>query len=199
MDLTSKILFIQCAVDKKLRLILDTRWSSKSPIYRQDIRSCLSTQFSAHFSREQLAQLHDLNWLPIASDGYISISHCQLLGGFVFSQFKNGFDVEETARISVDILKRTSSEAERDECSNAKVPIEFLWVAKESGFKALSSAPSSTYSDLLISDLVCTEWQSHFESQVFGFRLKSTKTLAFNLNKGFIFSDGPCLFSVFFK
>lgn len=191
MSLEAKILYIQTAADKNFRMILNSQWSSKNLNYRQDIRACMSTQFSYHFSREQLAKLNDLNWLPEASDGYFSISHCKSLGGFVFSEFKNGFDVEETERISQDILKRTSGETEYNESPRP----EFLWVAKESGFKALSSL----HANLVISDLICASWESHFENQVFSFRLKSQKTLDFGLNKGFIFSDGPFLFSTFLK
>ena len=191
MSLASKILFIQSSVDKNFRLILDTRWNSTNLNYRQDIRTCLATQFSSHFSREQLAKLNDLNWLPEASDGCISISHCKALGGFTFSKYKNGFDVEESSRISLDILKRTSTEAE----IHSSPRLEFLWVAKEAGFKALSSSCG----DLVITDLVSTEWQSHFENQVFSFRLTSEKTLDFGLNKGFIFSEDACLFGFFLK
>lgn len=191
MNLESKILYIQSTIDEKFRLILDSKWSSVNTNYRQDIRACLANKFSAHFSREQLARLNDLNWLPEASDIHVSISHCKALGGFALSDFKIGFDVEESARISQDILKRTSSDGEFNECPRP----EFLWVAKESGYKALSTKLSG----LVISDLICTEWHSHYENQVFSFRLKSEKTLDFGLNKGFIFSEGSCLFAVFLK
>jgi 4'-phosphopantetheinyl transferase EntD len=132
-----------------------------------------------------------LNWLPQASDGFVSISHCRVFGGFAFSKFKCGFDVEEIKRISNDILKRTS---DPEELSSAP-KTEFLWVAKESGFKALSSESA----ELVISDLLCADWESHFENKVFSFRLKSQKTLDFGLNKGFIFSEADCLFSIYFR
>ena len=191
MSLETKILYIQSSLDEKMRMILDTRWSSKNPKHRQNIRNILSTDFSAHFSREQLAKLNDLHWLPEASDGFISISHCHLLGGFVFSRFKVGFDIEETKRISPKLLNRVCSQIEIKECPQT----EFLWVAKEAAFKALSEAQLG----LVITDLVCFDWQSYFENQVFGFRLKSEKTLDFRLNKGFIFSEGNCLFGFYFK
>lgn len=191
MSLESKILFIQSSVDKKLRLILDTKWSSKNQNYRQEIRTFLASHFSAHFSREQLAQLSDLNRRPEASDVFISISHCALLGGFALSQFKVGFDVEESSRISQNILKRVCAEEELQACPKT----EFLWVAKEAGFKALSQ----TNTALVIGDLQCSDWQSYFENQVFSFRLKSKKTLDFGLNKGFIFSEELCLYALFFK
>ncbi len=195
-SLTDKILFIQNSVDQKFRLVLDTEWSAKNPNYRQNIRHCLATKLSSHFSRVQLAQLYDLNRRPEASDRFISISHCKLLGGFALSQFRVGFDVEETQRISQAILKRVCDESELQDCPQ----LEFLWVAKEAGFKALSQEqPTLMISNLVISDFVCFDWASHYENQVFSFRLKAEKTLEFGLNKGFIFSNDSCLFALFFK
>lgn len=191
MSLETKILYIQSSADEKFRLILDKNWGSVNQNHRAGIRNCLATDFSNHFSRAQLAQLNDLTWLPKASDGSISISHCEQLGGFAYSKFKIGFDVEVISRISARILKRTAGENEIEACP---VP-EFLWVAKEAGYKALSDADPG----LVISDLVCFDWHSHIENQVFSFRLKSEKTLDFGLNKGFIFSEGVCLFAVFLK
>lgn len=191
MSLETKILYIQSSVDEKFRLILDKNWGSANENHRAAIRNCLAKEFSNHFSRAQLAQLNDLTWLPQASDGTISISHCEHLGGFAYSKFKTGFDVEVISRVSARILKRTALEAEIAACP---VP-EFLWVAKEAGFKALSDAGAG----LVISDLVCFDWHSHIENQVFSFRLKSEKTLDFGLNKGFIFSEGVCLFAIFLK
>src|SRR4051812_1493857 len=100
MSLESKILYIQTSVDPKLRLILNPEWGSSLSNYRQNIRDCISSKFSAHFSREQLSMLHDLNWRPQASDGFVSISHCKSLGGFTYSKRRHGFDVEELNRIS---------------------------------------------------------------------------------------------------
>ena len=191
MSLETKVLYIQSSLDEKFRLILDKNWGSKNANHRNDIRNCLAGNFADHFSRAQLARLNDLTWVPEASDGHVSISHCEQLGGFAYSAFKIGFDVEVITRISSRVLKRTAQEAEFAACP---VP-EFLWVAKEAGFKALSSYGPN----LFIFDLECFDWQSHIENQVFSFRLKSQKTLDFGLNKGFIFSEGVCLFAVFLK
>ncbi len=191
MNLDSKVLYIQSSVDENFRLILDTKWNATIPGHRAEIRNCMARDFSAHFSRQQLAQLNDFTWVPQTSDGHVSISHCQLLGGFAYSKFRIGFDVEEKSRISVKILKRTSDDSEFTGCP---LP-QFLWVAKEAGFKALSAGGS----DLVLSDLTCSDWRSHNENQLFSFRLNSKKTLDFGLNKGFIFSEGVCLFAVFLK
>lgn len=193
--LPSKILFIQQSVDSKMRLVLNPGWSSIHPNYRHDIREFLASKFSVHFSREQLALLADLNWIPQASRGYFSISHCKSVGGFSYSEKPHGFDVEETRRISVDVLKRICTSDELQEVGDHP---EYLWVAKEAGLKAFSSTWKTAENPLLVSDLVCTEWSSHYENQIFGFRLKSSKTLDFSLNQGFIFSHEDCLYSLYF-
>lgn len=191
MSLETKVLYIQSSLDENFRLILDKNWASKNQNHRNEIRNCLVEKFTNHFSRAQLARLNDLTWIPEASDGHVSISHCEQLGGFAYSKFKIGFDIEVITRISSRILKRTAAITEIEACP---VP-EFLWVAKEAGFKALSSGVTG----LFLFDLECFDWQSHIENQVFSFRLKSKKTLDFGLNKGFIFSEGVCLFAVFLK
>lgn len=190
-SLEKKILFIQSSVDQKFRLILNTAWGSKNPNHRQEIRNFLAQHFSRHFSREQLAQLSDLSRPPLASDVFVSISHSCFLGGFALSQYEIGFDTEETHRISQNLLRRVST---ADELQNCPM-IESIWVGKEAGFKALSRTDKS----LVIADLHCCDWESYFENQIFGFRMKCKKTLAFNLNKGFIFSEGPCLYGLYFK
>lgn len=207
-SLEEKILFVQASADPRLRLILHREWGSAQGDYRPKIRQLLATKFAAHFSRTQLARLNDLNWIPEASDGFVSISHCRALGGFSFSAFPHGFDVEEAHRISRDVLRRTCSAEELAECGENP---EFLWVAKESGLKAhtppappspgvsVTGAVLSGESPLLITDLVCTDWQSHFENQVFSFRLKPARTLEFTRNCGFIFQHDGCLFSLYFR
>lgn len=195
--LESKILYIQTSMDPKLRLILNADWGAQQPNYRQNIRSVLSSKFSNRFSREQLAMLNDLNWIPRCSDGFVSISHCKALGGFSFSQLPHGFDVEEKSRISLEILNRTCSEVERAECGENM--LQRLWVAKESGLKAHSAGyRQQSGQELLLTDLICTGWQSHFENQIFSFRLTSEKTLEFTHNRGFIFQHDNCLFSLYF-
>lgn len=188
-SLQNKILFIQHALDPKLRIILNADWGSEQPDYRKEIRDYLGEKFSAHFSLQEQAWLADLNRRPIPQDGHLSISHCRRLGGFCFSQFEVGFDVEEISRISVPLINRTAPENEKTQAPRP----EFLWSAKEAGFKALSDQLQT------ITQIECTEWQSHFENQVFSFRLKSSKTLDLLHNKGFIFSDSDFLFAVFFK
>ena len=195
--LLQKIQFIAASTDESLRLILNEEWSSTNNEYRLHIRHFLEEKLSPLFNREQLVLLNDLNWLPEAQNKFISISHCKKMGGISHADFKHGLDIEETKRISVEILKRTCTATE---FSSALKP-EFLWVAKEAALKALSGDHGYTRSidRLLVTDLICQDWQSHFENQVFSFRLKPVQTLEFIFNKGFIFSDNEKLFCIFFK
>lgn len=196
-SLLEKIHFITALVDESLRIILNEEWSSLNTDNRLVIRHFLEKHFSANFTREQLALLNDLNWLPQAEQGYFSISHSKFMGGLSYSQYKHGFDVEEIRRISIDVLKRTCTPQEFEQTPRP----EFLWVAKEAGLKALSGDYGYLRSEmpLLVSDLECYEWTSHFENRVFGFRLKSNKTLDLELNKGFIFYEAEQLFCIYFK
>jgi hypothetical protein len=210
-SLLEKIHYIQKSVDPQFRMILNRDWCSENPNHRHQIRKAIESHFTASFSREQLALLSDLNWRPQAQGGYFSISHCKVIGGFTFSQYKHGFDVEQLKRVSVDILKRTCSEKELQECPRA----EFLWVAKEAGLKAHSllqespgeapllqatnGFPGEAHSPLVVTDFIATEWNSHFENQVFSFRLKCKKTLDVTHNKGFLFLEGDELFCTYFR
>jgi hypothetical protein len=196
-SLLEKIHFVAASVDEGLRIILNEEWSSEKPDNRLFIRRFLENNFSINFSREQLALLNDLNWLPEAEHGYFSISHSKFMGGVSYSQYKHGFDVEEIRRISIDVLKRTCTPQEFEQSLRP----EFLWVAKEAGLKALSGDYGYLRSSmpLLVSDLTCVEWTSHFENRVFGFRLKSDRTLDLELNKGFIFYEAEQLFCIYFK
>lgn len=191
-----KIRFIKESLGADLRIQLKEEWGSSHSNNRIAIREHLATKESQYFNRQQLAQLYDLNWIPECS-GFVSISHCKLSGGYTFSNLAHGFDIEELTRISVPVLKRTSQETE---IHSAPRP-EFLWCAKEAGFKAHSTA--KTYivgtAPLLVTDFITHGWSSHFENQIFGFRLKSEKTLDFLHNQGYIFSEGPFVFGIYFK
>jgi hypothetical protein len=196
-SLLEKIAFIRAEVDENFRLVLNSDWSSTFSDYRLRIRRALEEKMTQHFTREQLVLLNDLNWLPESNSGYFSISHCKSMGGFTFSTYRHGFDVEELSRISVSTLVRTSSDFERSTCPRT----EFLWVAKEAGVKALSGAHGYERPEqqLVVTHLRTYDWNSHFENKIFSFRMKSEKALEFNLNKGFIFLEGDKLFCCYFR
>ncbi len=192
---TNTISFIKNKInDASLQVILSKNFSAKEKNHRQSIREYLAEEFSAHFSREQLSKLPDLNQIPVASNGYFSISHNQQIGGFSYSKFPHGFDVEVVSRISTAIIQRTSSESERASAPNTK----FLWVAKEAAFKALSN-PDRKDSKILLTDLVTCAWQPNSNTDICSFKIKSEKLIEHELNLGFIFLNEDMLFSLFFK
>lgn len=181
--------------DPDLKFVISKNYSAKQPQYREAIRSLLAEEFTAHFSREQLANLSDLNVIPTASEGYFSITHNQQLGGFSYSKLPHGFDAENMARISKPVIDRTSSEPERAGAPNVK----FLWVAKEAAFKALNVRSENSANSLVVTDLICKEWKSYPETAVCSFRITSEKTLEQSLNLGFVFLEEDVLFAIYFK
>ncbi len=181
--------------DPDLKFVLSKNYSAKQSQHRQSIRNLLAEEFTAHFSREQLANLSDLNIIPSASEGYFSITHNQHLGGFSYSKFSHGFDAESISRISKPVIDRTSSEPERASAPNVK----FLWVAKEAAFKALNVRAENNANSLVVTDLICKGWKSHPETEVCSFRITSEKTIEQSLNLGFVFSEEDVLFAIYFR
>ncbi len=189
-------LFIEKTVkDSDLKFVLSKNYSAKQPKFRQAIRTLLADEFTAHFSREQLANLSNLNIIPEASEGFFSITHNQQLGGFSYSKFAHGFDAENIVRISKPVIDRTSAEPERASVPNVK----FLWVAKEAAFKALNVRSDNNNNSLVVTDLICKEWKSHPDTAVCSFRIASEKALEQSLNLGFVFLEEDVLFAIYFK
>ena len=188
----NKLNFIRNEVgDRDFNFDLSKKFSSTKDHYRENIRTQLITEYSSFFNRTQSANLSDLTIIPEASVGYFSISHCQTVGGFSYSQLIHGFDAEVISRISNPIINRTSSESERNEAPD----IKFLWVAKEAAFKAYGR----THSQLVMTDLLCEKWQSHSETGLYSYRIKSEKTLDGKTNRGFLFSEEDVLLAVYFR
>ena len=91
---------------------------------------------------------------PYCPDIAISLSHCPLFGGFIFSVGRGlslGFDVEEAVRIhrAVEYLSG------KDEI-NASPTRALLWVAKEAAFKAV---PWQLHGRYLLGDIRIFHWQ----------------------------------------
>ena len=211
-SLLEKINYLQNNIDANLQLILNGEWKSASENHRLNIRKAMQDKFSSNFSIQQLTELNNLNWLPECNLGYFSISHCKSIGGFSFSIFKHGFDVEEINRISVSVLKRTCCESE---FTNSPRP-EFLWVAKEASLKAHSNRHSYkktkdtsrdtdltdtdlAHTDYVISDFITTNWLSVAEPKIFSFQILQKKNLEFKINKGYVFTENHNLFCIYFR
>ena len=165
-------------------------WGSESVYHRIQIREHLGTIDSHYFSREQQIQLYDLNQRPQAAEGFVSISHCQKMGGYSYSKFPHGFDVEEIKRISDPIIVRTTTEQERSQAPHSKL----IWVAKEAAYKALSDTQP-----LIITDLVCTTWNCVSELRVWSYKINSSKSVQSGRNLGFVFSTPTLFAAVFFQ
>lgn len=175
--------------DAQFKITLSADWSSSKTDSRTKIRHYMADEDTAYFSRLQWAQLYDLNQRPMSDIGFLSISHCHLLGGYTFSSFQQGFDIEEISRISDPIILRTSSEKER---SNAP-HIKMLWVAKEAAFKGLGE-----FQPPVVTDLNCVNWNETEDPEIYCFQIESRKPLNFQRNKGFVMSTPVLLFAVYF-
>lgn len=179
--------------DPEFKIELKPDWSSAHSNYRQEIRKFLSAHFTKYFTRAQLATIHDLEHIPKSEIGCFSISHCQKLGGFSYSEFSHGFDVEEISRISDPILRRTTKPEEYEQAPKKY----YLWAAKEAAYKALARDNSET--NLNVTDLICVDWQPQFGLDVWGFQIQSDKQVSLEKNQGFVFEEKGLLFSIFFN
>lgn len=176
--------------DPQFKLTFSADWSASKPDSRIKIRHHLADVDTSYFSRLQWAQLYDLNQRPTSDSGFISISHCHLIGGYCYSTFQSGFDVEELGRISDPIIHRTSSEQERV----AAPHIKMLWVAKESAYKGLRD-----FQPAVITDLTCLNWKASSDPDVWTFQIASGgKPIRFQHNTGFVMSTPLLLFAVYF-
>lgn len=116
---------------------------------------------AAMLERLQDTGIHDSP--PVIKKGYVSISHCNTAGGFVWADHSVGFDIEESKRVTDATAKRISNEFDSLDFSHPS----FLWTAKESAFKAMGFLQPKVLSDISI-----LEWRLidkniyYFRSQV---------------------------------
>jgi len=175
--------------DAQFKITLSADWSSSKADSRTKIRHHMADVDTAYFSRLQWAQLYDLNQRPMSDVGFLSISHCHLLGGYTFSSLQHGFDIEEIGRISDPIILRTSSDKERAHAPHIKM----LWVAKEAAFKGLGE-----FQPAVITDLNCFSWNQTDDPEIYSFQIESAKPINSKHNKGFVMSTPLLLFAVYF-
>ena len=114
----------------------------------------------------------------------ISISHCKNLACFVFSPksetscFSIGLDIEETKRVSQQIISRISSLKEQNSSPNPSL----LWTAKEASLKCFAQDQKT----LLLSECHISDWfvsdleKSQFEkTYLFKAESKNKKAMGF--------------------
>lgn len=135
-----------------VHLVTSVSWASDRPQYRLLLRQAIQSQLKV--KEDSMLNLEKLPELP---NGFVSISHSQKVGGYVFSQKnKVGLDIESAARVSNKIVQRVSSD---DELKLAPGP-SHLWCAKEALFKSLRG----DHQPQIISAVQFSQWNSlgHF-------------------------------------
>ncbi len=113
---------------------LDIRpeWGSENAEYRQEIRKGILDFLKQHHPDQIEDSIWDLEAPPVLKNFFVSISHCNGMGGFAFSNRSLGFDIEDVTRISTKIIERISTESEVADSPE----VELLWSAKEAVFKS---------------------------------------------------------------
>ena len=99
-------------------------------------------------------------WADLAS---ISISHCKVLGGFIFSlksSISIGLDIEQINRVKPGLVNRLSQIEEVQQAPTDAL----LWAAKEAAFKCIPPDNDS----LLISQVYSFDW-SLLEANAYSF------------------------------
>lgn len=121
-----------------VELVLHESWraqpSAQTSKYREQIRQHLFEKLLA-LKENSSPSILDLNQQPQSENFNISISHCNLVGGYAFApkNLKVGFDIEECGRNIENAARRISNVEEYSAAPNAAA----LWVAKESILKAI--------------------------------------------------------------
>ena len=118
-------------------------WSSEKENHRYLIRR----DIQKHYSGNCL----ELDELPKPERGFVSISHCKNLGGYIWAPFPVGLDMEAYDRkLSKKAASRLGSPQELKDAPDDLS----LWVAKEAAYKALSlaGAPEKVISSIQISN-----------------------------------------------
>ena len=178
----------------EINLILSDKFNSQEKNYRETIRNKIIELHMSKFSSEDIFNLQNLSVPPRLNEKFVSISHCQSLGGFVTSSQPVGFDIEEIARIQPDVIQRISQDAE----IKSAPQLIYLWPAKEAAFKALSlhrkEKPTVT-SDVRIQNW--KEIKSNFGS-FFSYDGYHSENLNLKQGHGYIFHDLTHISSIFF-
>lgn len=104
-------------------------WGSDTANNRRHIREHLHKKFGADAKTDLL----DLRQVPELKNGFLSISHCLGLGGFVWDNNWIGLDIERSERVTPEIAARVAG---MEEFALAPDPAA-LWCAKEAMFKSL--------------------------------------------------------------
>jgi phosphopantetheinyl transferase (holo-ACP synthase) len=200
-DFSKEILVIQEHVqrqfgisDLKLDVTVNSNWHSSVENHRILIRQCIVEKHSQYISNNSV--FLDLKTIPKLSENFVSISHSNEVGGFVFSNYPVGFDVVEVRRLNPNIIQRVCLPREIERSPNPN----YLWPAKEAVFKACSDFLTT------ISEIEIGSWEKLLNG-FFVFKMNRTpaQQATYNLmnskqiNRGFIFEKAGLLYGIFFR
>ncbi len=178
----------------EVNLMLSDKFNSQEKNYRLAIRNKIIELHMSELGSEDIFNLQNLNIPPRLKEKFVSISHCQSLGGFITSSQPVGFDIEEIVRIKPDVIQRISQDSEIK-----SVPqLFYLWPAKEATFKALSL--HRVDKPTVASDLRIQNWKeirSNFGS-FYSFDGYHSDNLNLKQGHGYIFHDLTHISSIFF-
>lgn len=131
----------------KITVELSPVFASNAPEFRNKLRASL-------YQRIQEPSLLDLTQIPRLQHGFVSISHCPTLGGYVLSKDPVGFDIEESSRVEWRFVERMWHP------DDVKGPTPAAhWCAKESIFKALADQQPA-----VISQIAVNGWETKEEN-----------------------------------
>jgi phosphopantetheinyl transferase (holo-ACP synthase) len=124
----------------KLTFELLPQFASSAPDYRNKLRAHL-------YNRIQQTSLLNLDEIPRLQHGFVSISHCPTLGGYVLSKDPIGFDIEETTRVELRFVERMA----HPDDTKGPTPAA-LWCAKEAAFKALADQQPQVIAQIAVNN-----------------------------------------------
>lgn len=133
-DLNSIVLFVQnkcqSLLDLDCELYLDSKWASTYSQHRLKIRRQV-------YKKTKDKTVLDLDSVPCLKIGFVSISHCPVMGGFIFSKQRLGFDLEQYQRLSTSLIDQISFSEEQILCRDSfKNSLKnSIWTIKESVYK----------------------------------------------------------------
>ncbi len=174
-----------------LSFFLHTDFSAEKENYRLNIRKKIVEAFSGQLTEQDRARILDLKQLPLVENEklFFSISHSNAVGGFTAASLAHGFDIENSSRIKETIVHRVSSEDELKQAPH----YSYLWPAKEAVLKSFQNT------EVVITDFSIHSWVSYSGTGLWSYRSTPKKSLASNINKGYLFLDTDHIFSIFFR
>ena len=122
-------------------------WEKRKLLRKKLVQSLKKITMLKNYSANSWAKIHQIEkeWDKLLKPGSrpvhclspISIAHCPIMGGFIFSFNKDlliGFDIEIAERIHDKLIRRVANTEEIKQAPDKAL----LWTAKEASFKCLN-------------------------------------------------------------